>query len=829
MLKLNAANQKLKENRAVSRAVSICALGLAVLVEMLIKSSSPAVAQIIPDSTLGSERSQVRSGVRIQGQASDQIEGGAVRGASLFHSFQDFNVGEEQRVFFANPPGVSNILTRVTGNHLSNIQGRLGVEGNANLFLLNPNGIVFGSGAELDLRGSFTASTASRFTFPDGSEFSATQPQAAPLLSIQVPIGLQMGGRSGDIVNAATISLEPAQSITLQGRTITQTGTLATTAGAIQLSATDDLRLKSGSASVSTIGGDAVLQAGRTLTLSDQAIVDTGVSLRSGGGNSGQITLQAGRMLELVRGAKLFSTVDEGVIGNAGAIHLSAGSRLLIDSGTVSNTMRGIGNGAAIHLVGQSIAIRNSSRVFSSTSGRGNAGVLRIATGDRLLIDNSVVAAGVNQDGSGRGGAILITPLATTGMNQVFVRNGAILSAATDDIGTAGRLQISTGQFTVDNAEVSTGTLGSGIAGALDIDAVQSVRVRNQGRITSSTSSAGNGGVLTIRTRDLSVQSGGQIVSASGAFAAGNAGQLNIFATGVITVSDRANGIQSLLSSQSDGLGSAGGLSITARQLQVDRGAGISVSGVGNPGNLTVNADAVRLDRGILEAITRSGTGANIQVTANDYLLLGDRSAITARADKNGSGGNLRLNADFVIALPNTDSDVVANAFKGTGGQITITTQTILGLSQRAAIQNNGTNDIDASSRFGAPGSVTINQPAVDPSRGLAELPTTTIDATRQMASACPTNTQEADRLGSFIVSGRGGLPPNPIDLLSSDNVVTDWVTSNSKPRDTAVELPPAEPRGAIVEAQGWIRGNNGEIQLVAATATPPLHSIDCR
>ncbi len=101
-------------------------------------SEHRTLAQITPDATLGGEASVVTPGVDVGGQAADQIDGGATRGINLFHSFEQFNVGEGQRVYFANPTGIENILTRVTGTNSSNILGTLGVAGgNANLFLIN--------------------------------------------------------------------------------------------------------------------------------------------------------------------------------------------------------------------------------------------------------------------------------------------------------------------------------------------------------------------------------------------------------------------------------------------------------------------------------------------------------------------------------------------------------------------------------------------------------------------------------------------------------------------------------------------------------------------
>ncbi len=117
-------------------------------------SGNRTSAQITPDATLGAERSIVNLDVS-NGLSLDQIEGGAIRDINLFHSFHEFNVSEKQSVYFQNPPGIENIISRVTGGSPSDIRGTLGVSGGtANLFLLNPSGIIFGPNARLDVGGS---------------------------------------------------------------------------------------------------------------------------------------------------------------------------------------------------------------------------------------------------------------------------------------------------------------------------------------------------------------------------------------------------------------------------------------------------------------------------------------------------------------------------------------------------------------------------------------------------------------------------------------------------------------------------------------------------
>lgn len=195
-----------------------------------------AIAQIVPDGTMGAESSIVTPNVNIKGLPSDRIDGGATRGANLFHSFREFNVREGRGAYFSNPTGIENIFSRVTGRNASNIDGKLGVLGNANLFLLNPNGILFGPNASLDLNGSFLGSTANSLKFGDGKEFSATNPTAPPLLSVLVPLGVQFNqGQPSAIANFGNLSA--GKNLTLLGGTVASTGQLSAPEGQVAVAA----------------------------------------------------------------------------------------------------------------------------------------------------------------------------------------------------------------------------------------------------------------------------------------------------------------------------------------------------------------------------------------------------------------------------------------------------------------------------------------------------------------------------------------------------------------------------------------------------------------
>ncbi|MBD0313607.1 MAG: filamentous hemagglutinin N-terminal domain-containing protein, partial [Microcoleus sp. T3-bin5] len=172
----------------------------AIFFSFLLLFPFPAIAQIIPDNSLGPESSRTVPDT-INNLPSDRITGGAIRGVNLFHSLREFSIPEGRGAYFENPSGIANIFTRVTGGNPSNILGNLGVLGNSNLFLINPKGIVFGPNAQLDLRGSFVGSSASGVVFNNGFEFSSANPQTVPLLAINIPVGLRFRDTPGAIVN----------------------------------------------------------------------------------------------------------------------------------------------------------------------------------------------------------------------------------------------------------------------------------------------------------------------------------------------------------------------------------------------------------------------------------------------------------------------------------------------------------------------------------------------------------------------------------------------------------------------------------------------------
>lgn len=208
----------------------------------ILGSTTTAVAQIAADDSLGVERSVLTPNVQSPKGNIDRIDGGAIRGSNLFHSLQDFNVGNQQRVYFSNPSGVENILSRVTGNQASNIFGTLGVLGNANLYLINPNGIIFGKNARLDISGSFFASTSNALLFKNGYQFTTQDPKAPPLLTVNVPPGLESWlAPQGAIANNGNLSV--GQNLTLVSTNLDLQGQLQAGSN-LTLQATNTLKVR---------------------------------------------------------------------------------------------------------------------------------------------------------------------------------------------------------------------------------------------------------------------------------------------------------------------------------------------------------------------------------------------------------------------------------------------------------------------------------------------------------------------------------------------------------------------------------------------------------
>ncbi len=793
-------------------------------------SGNYAVSQVIGDNTLGTENSLVTSPI----PGTLQIDGGATRGTNLFHSFSDFSVPSNGIAYFNNALNIQNIMTRVTGESVSNIDGLIAANGTANLFLINPNGIIFSPNASLRIGGSFLASTASSLNFVDATQFSATNPQTPPLLSISVPLGLQYGGNAGSIqVQGSRLQVPNGKTLALVGGNVQlNDALLEAPGGRVELGGlagveTIELNLDDNNLRLSFPDGVALAD----ISLSNAALVDVS---GEGGGN---IQVQ-GRRITLTDE----STISANTLGsqNGGSIFLRASQLSVQDGSVISAGTFGTGSGGTltviasdfVELIGISADGLFPSSLSTSTHDAGQAGELRVDTRRLIVRDGGRVSA--STFGTGKGGTLIVN--ASDAIELTGVRGKFFSGLFTRTImgnGTAGDLRIATGRLIVRNgALVDAGTFDTGKGGSLFVNASESVEVMGtspDNRFASALSvrvnpgAKGDAGNLVIQTRRLLVGDGAQV--SAGTSGAGNGGRLTVSASDFVElIGTSANGFPSRLTTQTFNVGTAGDLTIATGQLIIRDKAQVAVNsrGTGNAGNLEVTASSILLDKqGQLTAETALGQGGNISLQVQDLLLMrhgGGISTTAGTAQAGGDGGNIRIDTDFIVAAPTENSDITANAYTGRGGNINITAQGIYGIEFRP--KETSSSDITASSQFGVNGVVTINTPDVDPSRGLAELPVEPVNV--EVAQGCQAGGKQASI--EFFNRGKGGLAPNPYEPLSSNGIWEDVPaptqrTASSASADRVAASPTTSPN-KIVEAQGWLMNEKGHVVLVAQMPT---------
>ncbi|MEH2321509.1 S-layer family protein [Nostoc sp.] len=773
-----------------------------------------ALAQIQKDDTLGSESSIITPKL-INGQPIDQIDGGAVRGTNLFYSFEQFSVSAGRTAYFNNAINIQNIISRVTGNSISNIDGILKANGTANLFLINPNGIVFGSNASLNIGGSFVASTASSLNFADGTKFSATSPQTTPLLTVSVPIGLQFGATAAPIRNQSQAEPDGAVNIFGQGvgLQVQQGKTLALIGGDITLDG-GNITAKDGSVELGSVADNSLVSLSPT----------------NQGWAFGYEGVPNFQNIELIKSDQISSTIDThgdsgGNIQMQGRNVRIAGSFLIL----VYPLQDQSGGNVTLN-ASDSVVVEQDAQLFTQSFSTGNSGNINVTT------------------------------------KKLVVRDG-------------GQLQ---GQLTI-NASDSVELIG-GTSIPLFADGSDLI----SSGLFSATYGDKNAGNIIINTEKLRIQGGARISTTSESIygylsnelipATGKAGNLTVNASeSVELIGTSPNGSRlSGLFSGTQGPGDGGNLALTTGRLIIKDGATISVSSqarknvisdgdpnkLGKAGDLNITTRSLLLDKGTLTSNSESGGGGDITLQVRDLLLMRRESKITTNAGTiglSGDGGNITIKAPngFLVAAPLENSDITANAFSGSGGKIAITAKNIFGFAPRTRAEverldlkeinpnNLPTSDITAFSQQNPSlsGTVQINSPDVDPSKGLVQLPVNIVDASQQIVAGCNSGGKIAR--SSFIATGRGGLAPDPTEpLIADDAVLADWITlePESKNRASGIhkrvvvhkqtnteenshEVNSVNEPTQIVEAQGWVMDANGNVVLVAQVPTASPHN----
>ena len=706
----------------------------------------PSNRSPVPDNTLGTQVSGANNNFN--------ITGGLSKGQTLFHSFRDFSVPTNGQANFYRPAGNRDMITRVTGGVFSDINGLVNTNG-ANFFLINPQGVVFGSNALLNVGKAFFATTANGVDLVDAGgksyNFGVNGAGDAALLTVNPnvlfnPNKLIMGGSnpgSRGIVNYGTLQTSKESHIGLIGGNVTLDGSNGG-GNVIAPGGKIDLGGVNSAGTVAIDNGGLVF--GNGLTFSDVSLVNGArANVNNDGGNAGNIDIKA-RNLSLTNASGIFAA-NNGT-GNAGNVNITTTGNITI-SGTNDPNL----------LTGDPENSNSLSNISVSTSGKGDPGKISIDAGGDLAITNrGGLLANINSNGNGNGNSKGIDIKAA----NISLTNISNIQAAAYGQGNGGSININTtGNLNVSGTDnpklityeksdplstIVTQADGKGDAGKITINAKGNVSINNRGAIFAgiNENAEGNSKGIEIRANNLSLTNFGNIYAANNG--KGNSGNIDIKTKGNIIVSgtDNINFVTkndddavSVIDNATDGKGDTGKIIIDAGgDLSIKNLGGIfaiiTKDGIGNSQGIDITARNVKLqNRGFIEANNEGGKGdtGNIKIQTAGVVDVLDGSRISGKSIGQGkinaisisanrvnlnkgeistnggtiSGGDLFLTLNDLLLLRN-DSKISTDSAsldkKSSGGNITISSPLIVALP--------GNSDITANAYNGTGGKIDI-------------------------------------------------------------------------------------------------------------------------
>ncbi|HEX2525045.1 MAG TPA: filamentous hemagglutinin N-terminal domain-containing protein [Geminicoccus sp.] len=599
----------------------------------------PAVAQVATDGTLGPKVSRTGSNIEVEAGL------GQIRGQNLFHSFERFGVQTNGKVTFTGPGGLNNVISRVTGGQTSSIDGTLAstVPG-ADVYLINPSGVVFGPNARLDVPGSFHASTADELRFADGAVFSALDP-AGSQLSVAAPqaFGFLGDKRSKITVDQSVLEVPEGKALSLVGGDVEikggPLGFIEAEAGRVTISAID------GAGSMQIADGK-MIGAGADIRLSDRALVDVS------GNGGGTVHISGDRLV-----AEDFSLINADNIGakNASGGIVVEASVVAVTSGSQATTdARSTGSSGQVIIQADTLDFYEGGDASSRARAAGNAGGVTVETGQLTIArGDSEFATGVfsSAESSSTGGNA--GPVTVTAERVMNILNGGAISSNTFGAGNAGDVKIDTGKIYIDST-------GSGFLTGISSEAKRG--------------SIGQAGKINIEADALHIREGSVVSSST--FSGGNAGELTVN-TGQLLIDREASGLPTgiFASAEEGSTGNGGPVTVTATtSLDILKGGEIRSGSfaAGTGGQVTVNAGHLTIDGGGLNTgitsqagrLSTGGRAGMVKVEA-DVLKLLNVGAISSSTFAAGDAGNVFVEAGQLII----DSGFASPAFTGITSQ----------------------------------------------------------------------------------------------------------------------------------------------------------------
>ncbi len=689
------------------------AIGFATALWAIAFSTNSALAQITPDKTLPNN-----STVRLDG-STHIIEGGTRAGGNLFHSFGEFSVRTGETAHFNNATDIQNIFSRVTGGAVSNIDGVLQANGTANLFLINPNGIIFGKNASLNVGGSFVGTTANAIQFGNLGTFNASVPNNPALLTVnptalfynQIAAGASIQNNSQASVygqapvypvygNSVGLQVPDGKSLLLVGGSVNlDEGALTANGGRVELASL----AAPGLVGLNMTGYTFSLNVPNDLQRSDVSLTNQ-AAISVSGASGGDITINA-RNLNISN-----SSLVSGIRNDLGNVSVVVGDTNLNATGVINLNATGVINLVQGSLVGNG----------SNYDATGNGSNINISTGSLSVQNDAEIATGPFGQTNGGNISIHARDAITLNGNGIYgftgIFSNLILGSSSIPLkGKGGSISLTTGSLSLSNgAQINSSFARQGDGGDISIHARDAITLNGNGIDSStgifsnvSTKGVGNGGNISLTTGSLSLTNGAQIGASTDG--QGNGGDINIHARDAITLN--GNGIDDVnepfaigaftsISSNvsTKGVGNGGNISLTTGSLSLTNGAqiGASTDGQGNGGDINIHArDAIILNgnssffpvTGVFSEVAQTGVGkgGTIKITTAGSMSLYNSAQLSANTNTGGRGdaGSINITASDTVSFdgvgrngfPSSASSAVETGASGNGGNLTVATK----------------------------------------------------------------------------------------------------------------------------------------------------------
>jgi filamentous hemagglutinin family protein len=646
---------------------------------------------IVPDATLGTEASIVTPEI----PTTTRITGGAARGSNLFHSFQEFSVGTNQAAWFDNATTVRNILVRVTGRNLSNIDGTLRANGVVDLFVLNPNGIVLGPNAKLAIGGTFSALTTNAIPLGPEGLFRADVPEQSQLLDIKPSAAFSLAQLQpqGNIQVNANLDVK-GQGITLVGKTIDMTGSLTNvapaTASTLTLRSLNDINLTN--LQVNNPDGKElyvpnqlplspvrlVLESGNNITLQNSDIGLYGGLFQATA--PGKITLGSSRLFS----QSFVNNPAEPITFQAGTVEFKGKAPLKPFKGNFEDTSGGREDASAITIATDrsirgangpiapvNITITSTNPINIENTRLNQPRFKADGTGEPKFIPASADEKGLNEQRSDLYpiNIVLDTKQNVTLKNTAIGPRGGGFSVNTDgDFNFLGITRIYNENYT------------NQASGFISIQARDINMVGREGISTNALAGGRAGDVRLTAANNLTLKDTGV---GSNTVNRGDAGNVILTAGNLISANVAGVGNQSGFNFKNfDGnrqvTGNNGRVEFHAKTIDVGSfGVNIDHYGLGGGGLILLDAtEDIKIGGG---GYTTNGKGiaksADIIINAGRDLKLTRGSAISTSVESKSTGGNITVTAQRSVAMVSSISTTTRG--EGKAGDISITSPSI--------------------------------------------------------------------------------------------------------------------------------------------------------